>query len=71
MKHASVLVVVCIFILTDNVTSCKKLRGGVKFVSRIPKSLSGKILHSLMRDEMKKAKANMWLLSFHIIRLNL
>ena len=59
MKHASVLVVVCTFILTDNVTSYKTLRGGVRFVSQIPKSPSGKILHRLMRDEMKKAKANM------------
>lgn len=35
----------------DNVSSYKKLRGGVEFMKEIPKSPSGKILRRLLRDE--------------------
>ncbi len=33
----------------------KRLRGGVRFVSEIPKSPSGKILRRLLRDQSREA----------------
>ena len=39
----------------------KRLRGGVRFVAEIPKTSSGKILHRVMREEMKKTrKSRLW-----------
>ena len=49
---------VYLFVFADKVAPYKKLRGGVRFVSQIPKSSTGKILHRIMRDEMKKTKHN-------------
>lgn len=40
--------------VTKNVTSYKKLRGGVKFVDVIPKSPSGKILRRQVKEWTKK-----------------
>ncbi|RMZ78157.1 hypothetical protein DV738_g4058, partial [Chaetothyriales sp. CBS 135597] len=40
--------------LNAKVANHKKLRGGVKFVESVPKSVSGKILRRLIRDEAKK-----------------
>ena len=40
--------------LAGKVAPYKTLRGGVRFVAEIPKSASGKILHRVMREEMKK-----------------
>ncbi|RMD43874.1 hypothetical protein DV735_g1223, partial [Chaetothyriales sp. CBS 134920] len=40
--------------LDAKVTNHKKLRGGVKFVDSVPKSVSGKIMRRLIRDEAKK-----------------
>lgn len=37
----------------DKVAQHKKLRGGVKFVSEIPKSVSGKILRRVLKDQAK------------------
>lgn len=36
--------------LNARVASYKQLRGGIKFVERIPKSASGKILRRVLRD---------------------
>ena len=41
--------------LSGQVAPHKKLRGGVRFVDKVPKSPSGKILRRIMRDEAKKA----------------
>ncbi|GAA5801333.1 hypothetical protein EDC94DRAFT_541147 [Helicostylum pulchrum] len=40
--------------VTKNVTNYKKLRGGVKFVSAIPKSPSGKILRREVKEWLKE-----------------
>ncbi|RMZ82934.1 hypothetical protein DV737_g1804, partial [Chaetothyriales sp. CBS 132003] len=40
--------------LNAKVANHKKLRGGVKFVDSVPKSVSGKILRRLLKDEAKK-----------------
>lgn len=41
--------------LSKQVAPHKKLRGGVRFVDKVPKSPSGKILRRIMRDEARKA----------------
>lgn len=41
--------------LSKQVAPHKKLRGGVRFVDKVPKSPSGKILRRLVRDEARKA----------------
>ena len=38
----------------ENVAPYKKLRGGVKFIDEIPKSLSGKILRRELKDKLKE-----------------
>lgn len=43
--------------LHDRVAQHKRLRGGVKFVDVIPKSVSGKILRRLLKEEAKKEQA--------------
>lgn len=40
--------------MSTQVAPHKKLRGGIRFVSRIPKSPSGKVLRRMMREEAKK-----------------
>lgn len=40
--------------VTKNVTNYKRLRGGVKFVTTIPKSPSGKILRREVKDWLKE-----------------
>lgn len=40
--------------LSDRVAPHKRLRGGVKFVTTIPKSATGKILRRLVRDSARK-----------------
>lgn len=45
--------------VTKNVTNYKKLRGGVKFVSQIPKSPSGKILRRQVKDWLKEEQKEM------------
>ncbi|KAB5580725.1 hypothetical protein GE09DRAFT_1083362 [Coniochaeta sp. 2T2.1] len=42
--------------LSGQVAPHKKLRGGVRFVDKVPKSPSGKILRRVMRDEARKAE---------------
>ena len=39
--------------LGKKVANHKKLRGGVKFVEEIPKSVSGKILRRVLKDKLK------------------
>jgi len=39
--------------VAKRVTPQKKLRGGVKFVDKIPKSPSGKILRRFLREKQK------------------
>lgn len=41
-------------LITKNLASYKALTGGVRFVSEIPKSASGKILKRVLRDEADK-----------------
>ena len=38
----------------DNLAQHKRLRGGVRFIDAIPKSVSGKILRRVLKDEAKK-----------------
>jgi 4-coumarate--CoA ligase len=40
--------------LNSRVANHKKLRGGVKFVDSVPKSVSGKILRRVLKDVAKK-----------------
>ena len=40
--------------VANQVAPHKKLRGGVRFTEKIPKSGAGKILRRLLRDEIKK-----------------
>lgn len=40
--------------LSSQVAPAKKLRGGVRFLKEIPKSVSGKILRRVLRDQVKK-----------------
>lgn len=40
--------------LASKVSHHKRLRGGVKFVDEIPKSVSGKILRRVLRDQAAK-----------------
>ncbi|KAH6984840.1 hypothetical protein BKA56DRAFT_717436 [Ilyonectria sp. MPI-CAGE-AT-0026] len=40
--------------LSSQVAPAKKLRGGVRFLKKIPKSVSGKILRRVLRDQVKK-----------------
>lgn len=40
--------------LNGRVANHKKLRGGLKFVESVPKSVSGKILRRLLKDQAKK-----------------
>lgn len=42
--------------LAQKVASHKRLRGGVRFVSEIPKSASGKILRRMVRDMAKEER---------------
>lgn len=42
--------------LSKQVAPHKRLRGGVVFVDKVPKSPSGKILRRLVRDEARKAE---------------
>ncbi|CAG8605429.1 3264_t:CDS:10 [Paraglomus occultum] len=39
--------------VAENAAPCKKLRGGVVFVDKVPKSASGKILRRQLRDRVK------------------
>lgn len=41
--------------LSKQVAPHKRLRGGIKFVDKVPKSPSGKILRRIVRDEARKA----------------
>ena len=43
-------------LFTDNVSPHMRLRGGVEFIDRIPKSPSGKILRRLLRDRRPISK---------------
>ena len=45
--------------LNAKVANHKKLRGGVRFVESVPKSVSGKILRRVLRDEARKEYAAM------------
>ena len=40
--------------MNAKVANHKKLRGGVKFVDAVPKSVSGKILRRVLKEEAKK-----------------
>lgn len=40
--------------LSDNVSSQKRLRGGVKFVPEIPRNPTGKILRRVLRERAKE-----------------
>ena len=40
--------------LSAKVANHKKLRGGVKFVDAVPKSVSGKILRRVLKEQAKK-----------------
>jgi acyl-CoA synthetase (AMP-forming)/AMP-acid ligase II len=40
--------------LSKKVANHKKLRGGIKFVDAVPKSVSGKILRRVLKDQAKK-----------------
>ncbi|RIB10364.1 hypothetical protein C2G38_2206341 [Gigaspora rosea] len=40
----------------EKVAPHKKLRGGIRFIDRIPKSASGKILRRLLRNELMNDK---------------
>ena len=40
--------------LNAKVANHKKLRGGVKFVDAVPKSVSGKILRRILKEQAKK-----------------
>jgi 4-coumarate--CoA ligase len=44
--------------LQSKVAPHKKLRGGIRFISEIPKSVSGKILRRVLKDEAKKEIEN-------------
>ncbi|KAK5648574.1 hypothetical protein RI129_003466 [Pyrocoelia pectoralis] len=44
--------------VADQVAVYKRLRGGVRFVSQIPRNASGKILHRVLRDEFFKTRPN-------------
>jgi len=44
--------------LQSKVAPHKKLRGGIRFVGEIPKSVSGKILRRVLKDEAKKEAAS-------------
>lgn len=43
--------------LSKKVASHKRLRGGVRFVDEIPKSVSGKILRRVLKEQAKKEEA--------------
>ena len=45
--------------LNKKVANHKKLRGGVKFVEQVPKSVSGKILRRLLKEQAKKEFAEL------------
>ncbi|XP_031329059.1 luciferin 4-monooxygenase-like isoform X2 [Photinus pyralis] len=45
--------------IADQVAPYKQLRGGVRFVSQIPRNPSGKVLRRFLRDEVKKLKSNL------------
>jgi 4-coumarate--CoA ligase len=38
----------------DRVAQHKRLRGGIKFIDEVPKSVSGKILRRMLREAAKK-----------------
>lgn len=40
--------------LNSRVANHKKLRGGIKFVDAVPKSVSGKILRRVLKEQAKK-----------------
>ena len=40
--------------VNDRVAQHKQLRGGIKFIDKVPKSASGKILRRTLREEAKK-----------------
>ena len=40
--------------MNAKVANHKKLRGGVKFVDAVPKSVSGKILRRVLKEQAKK-----------------
>ncbi|CAK1354226.1 unnamed protein product [Cercospora beticola] len=44
-------------LVAERLASYKKLTGGVKFVSEVPKSASGKILKRVLREEAQKEQA--------------
>ena len=39
---------------SDKIAPYKRLRGGIEFVTSVPKSASGKILRRILKDEYKK-----------------
>lgn len=45
--------------LNGRVANHKKLRGGVRFVDAVPKSLSGKILRRILKDEARREYAEL------------
>jgi 4-coumarate--CoA ligase len=45
--------------LNKKVANHKKLRGGVKFIDQVPKSVSGKILRRLLKEQAKKEFAEL------------
>lgn len=42
-----------LFQLTENVSSQKRLRGGVRFIPKIPRNPTGKILRRVLRERAK------------------
>lgn len=43
--------------LASQVAPPKKLRGGIRFVKEVPKSVSGKILRRVLKEQAKKEDA--------------
>jgi len=45
-----------IICVSEKVAPYKQLKGGVEFRQEIPKSLSGKILRRILRDQLRQTK---------------